>query len=383
MQSCIAAADWRAALPLERDLKICIFGLTLSSSWGNGHATPYRALVRALHRMHVEVVFYERDAPYYAKQRDFDWCDYCTLVLYKDWHSVRSAALQEARHSDIVLTASYVPDGARITEDLLELDGPLRVFYDLDTPITLRRLEQGGVDYLRREFIPGFDLYLSFTGGKILQRLEQEFGARLARPLFGCVDPDVYHRQAARDPYRCELSYMGTYAADRQPKLEELFLVPAAKFPDQTFLLAGSLYPWEWSWPTSVRRIEHAPPSEHPALYSSSRATLNLTRGEMAEAGFCPSGRFFEATACATPLLTDEWQGLDSFFNLQEELFVVHTREDVMRALALPDPELNRKALRARQRTLDEHTGTRRAQELLAHCEEALRFRPSTMEAFS
>jgi spore maturation protein CgeB len=352
-------------------LQILFFGLTISSSWGNGHATPYRALVRALHDLNLEVVFYEKDVPYYAKHRDFDRHDDCELILYTDWESIRSSALRRAQACDIVVTASYLPDGARISEELLGLEGPLHVFYDLDTPITLSRMQSEGVDYLRAELITRFDLYLSFTGGSILHVLEREFGARCALPLYGCVDPDLYHRVERQERFACDLSFMGTYAPDRENCFRDLFLTPAERSPQQSFLLAGSMYPTEWQWPRGMKRMEHVAPSDHPALYSSSRATLNLTRSEMARSGYCPSGRFFEASACGTPLLTDEWQGLDSFFDLQQELLVVHSTEDVMRALALPDTELQRIATRARQRTLDEHTGRRRAEQFLAACQQS------------
>ena len=353
-------------------LKITIFGLTLSSSWGNGHATPYRAILRALHGRGARVVFYEKDLPYYARHRDFQSCAYCDLRIYGDWNEVRSEALRQAADSDIVITASYTPEGACISDEVLALPRPLHVFYDLDTPVTLSRLNQGPLDYLRRQQIPQFDLYLSFTGGDLLSRLEQRHGARIARPLYGCVDPDVYHRVEAREKFAGALSYLGTYAADRQTKLDDLLLEPARRRSDLQFLLAGSLYPYDWIWPNNVRRFEHVAPHDHPALYSSSRATLNITRQEMAASGYCPSGRFFEAAACGTPILTDYWEGLDTFFDPQHELHVVRTAEDVLACLDMPLSELSDAAERARQRTLDGHTGERRAVEFLAHCNEAL-----------
>lgn len=364
-------------------MQILFFGLTISSSWANGHATPYRALLRALHRLGVEVVFYERDVPYYAKHRDFNSCDYCELVLYNDWDTIRHGALRRAQASDVVLTSSYLPQGARISQELLDLDRPLHIFYDLDTPITLHRMQNGGIDYLRPELIPQFDLYLSFTGGNILQILEQDYGARRAQPLYGGVDPDIYLRVARQDRFSCDLSFMGTYAPDRGGSIRELFVTPAETLPSQIFLLAGSMYPAEWTWPAGVKRVDHVAPSDHPALYSSSRTTLNLTRKQMAQSGYCPSGRFFEASACGTPLLTDAWEGLDCFFDPLEELMVVRTVEDVVQALQLPDAELARKAARARERTLDEHTGMQRAKQLLAACEQSQRLKCGTVETYS
>jgi spore maturation protein CgeB len=352
-------------------VKITVFGLTISSSWGNGHATPYRALIRALDRLGHQVHFFEKDVPYYSSRRDFDSCDYCQLTLYSDWAEGRDRALTAAADSDVVITASFLPDGRRINDEVLDLARPLHIFYDLDTPVTLKNLDQGEVDYLSRSQVPAFDLVLSFTGGNALAELEQQYGARMVRTLYGCVDPDDYHRVETVPDFRCDLSYMGTYSADRQARLDELLLEPSRRHPEKQFLLAGSLYPWNWQWPENVRRREHVAPADHSRFYSSSRITLNITRGEMAANGWCPSGRFFEAAACGTPLITDTWEGLNSFFDLRSELRVVASAEDVQDALSTPDAELQSMACQARQRTLDEHTGLVRARQLLQYLEEA------------
>ena len=347
-------------------MKITVFGLTLSSSWGNGHATPYRAILRGLSRLGHRVTFYEQDTDYYAQRRDFTACEYSHLVLYRSWAEIRRCALAEASTSDVVLTGSYLPHGKQINDELLALHGPRHVFYDLDTPITLAGLESGELDYLRRDQIGAFDLYLSFTGGHILGELEQSWGARRARPLYGCVDPEVHKHMPAQSKFLCDLSYMGTYAADRQQKLEELLLQPARNMPAREFVVAGSLYPSYYQWPENVRRFEHVAPGEHAFLYSSSKATLNLTRGGMAErGGYCPSGRLFEAAACGTPIVSDWFEGLDSFFTPGNEIFVAGTGEDVSAILNCSEDELRRLAGRARQRTMDQHTGMCRARQLL------------------
>jgi spore maturation protein CgeB len=204
-----------------------------------------------------------------------------------------------------------------------------------------------------------------------LTELEHDYRARMVKPLYGCVDPDDYYRVAPAPQFQCDLSYMGTYSADRQVKLDALLLEPSRRHPEKLFLLAGSLYPWNWQWGENVRRAEHIAPAEHSSFYSSSRLTLNITRGEMAANGWCPSGRFFEAAACGTPLITDAWDGLDSFFDLESELRVVTSAEDVESALSSSDEELQSMANRARQRTLDEHSGNVRAHQLLQYIEEA------------
>lgn len=364
-------------------MKITIFGLTLSSSWGNGHATPYRALLRALARCGHTLTFFEKDAEYYALRRDFASCAYCDLVIYGEWKDIRRRALREAAASDVVMTASFCPQGACINDDILGLSSPLRVFYDLDTPVTLDRLRAGDLDYLRAAQLAEFDLVLSWSGGRSLTELETQWQAPLARPLFGCVDPDFYTGAPRQARFQCALSYMGTYAADRQEKLDCLFLECARRRPELEFVLAGTLYPWHWQWPSNVKRFDHVAPPEHPAFYSSSQLTLNLTRAEMAACGYCPSGRFFEAAACGTPIVSDWFEGLDSFFRPGEEIFIASTTEDVLAALALGGGDLDRMSARARQRTLDEHTGERRVRQMLNYFDEAFTARHARQAASS
>lgn len=360
-------------------MKITVFGLTISSSWGNGHATPYRAILRALHRRGHRITFFEKDVEYYYWRRDFTVCDYCDLVLYPSWRDARSRALSAVAESDVVIVGSYCPEGALISDEVLSLSRPAHVFYDLDTPITIANLKSGDLDYLRRDQVNAFDLYLSFTGGRILEELESKWNARRARPLYGCVDPDAHARVAARENFRCDLSYMGTYAADRQHKLEELLVEPSRMMPRASFVLAGSLYPKTWVWPQNVRRYDHIAPGDHPALYSSSRATLNLTRGGMASGGYCPSGRFFEAAACGTAILSDWFEGLESFFCPGEEVFIVNKTEEVVSALEMSDKELARVAYCAREHVLSEHTGDARAEQLMRYLDEVSRpIRPNS-----
>ena len=353
-------------------MRITFFGLTISSSWGNGHATPYRALIRGLHRLGHEVTFYERDVPYYARHRDFDKCDYCDVVFYPSFGAMRPWALIAAGSSDIVVNASYCSEGAEIAEVMLAVDGPIHVYYDLDTPITLSKWQRGeAVEYIRPEQIARFELMLSFTGGRILSELETGYGARMARPLYGCVDPDTYYRVPPRAEFACDLSYMGTYAADRQQKVEALLLDPAQRLAEKKFLLAGPMYPEEMKTPANVRRLEHVSVEEHAALFSSSQWALNVTRAEMAAWGYCPSGRFFEAAACGTPILTDEWEGLGDFFDVNSELRVVRSGEEVMEALNMEVEEREEMARHAREHTLDEHTGDVRARQFIKACEDA------------
>jgi len=170
---------------------------------------------------------------------------------------------------------------------------------------------------------------------------------------------------------------MGTHAQDRQKKLENLFLGVAQRLPEDRFVLAGSLYPGEWKWPGNVQHFDHIGAAQHPALYSSSKFTLNLTRGEMARGGYCPSGRFFEAAACGTPIISDWFEGLDSFFEPGREIAIAIDTEQVLEALRMPDQERAAMARRARERTAREHTGERRAEQLIEYMREAMEYKSS------
>jgi spore maturation protein CgeB len=356
-------------------VRFAIFGLTVSSSWANGHATPWRALLGALHRAGHRVTFFERDVPYYAAHRDLAEPVFCELVLYADWSDVEPGARRAVAESDVAMVTSYCPDGLAACRLVLDAPSPLHVFYDLDTPVTLAALAEHGLaspdgaHYLTPDLIPVFDLYLSFTGGPLLDQLRQRWGARRVAPLYGCVDPRV-HAPVADPPaaFRCGLGYLGTYAADRQPAVERLLIEPARRRPEERFLVVGSLYPPDLAWPPNVARARHLDPSQHAAFYSANRLSLSTTRRAMAEHGWCPSGRLFEAGACGTPLVTDRWPGLDEFFTPGDEIVVADTTDDVLAALDLDEPAVRRIGRAARERTLARHTGATRARELAAAC---------------
>jgi spore maturation protein CgeB len=344
---------------------IVIFGLTLSSSWGNGHATLWRGLIGALARRGVRVVFFEKDVPYYARHRDLWELPAGELVLYADWDAVKSRAAAEARGADAVIVTSYCPDGPAACALACE-HGRTSLFYDMDTPVTLARLAAGEqVAYLPAEGLSGFDLVLSYTGGEALTRLERDLGARRTAPLYGHVDPSVHRPAPAEDRFRGEMSYLGTYSADRQAAVSALFAEPARRMPDRRFILGGSGYGADFPWADNIFLIEHVPPAEHPAFFASSRLTLNATRGDMAALGYCPSGRLFEAAACGCPVLSDVFDGLELFFTPGREILTATTTEEALAALALSDAELAAIARAARERTLAEHTSDHRAAELL------------------
>jgi spore maturation protein CgeB len=346
-------------------MKLVIFGLTVSSSWGNGHATLWRGLIREFAAFGHEVHFYERDVSYYAQHRDLWELPGGRLHLYTDWESVQAHARNELRDADASMVSSYCPDALPAADLSLESRVRLRTFYDLDTPVTLSRLASGErVDYIGPRGLRDFDVVFSYTGGRALSELKDRLGAPRAVPLYGHVDPNVHQPATPLERFRADLSYIGTYAADRQAALESLFLVPARKLPERRFLLAGAMYPQDFPWSPNIFFVRHLPPAEHPAFFSSSRLTLNVTRRAMAEMGYCPSGRLFEAAACGVPILSDAWEGLDEFYDPGSEILVAHDARDAVATLEIGDDELRRIARAARERTLDEHTSAIRAREL-------------------
>lgn len=353
-------------------MRIAIFGLAVSSSWGNGHAVLWRGLIAALLRGGHRVTFFERDVPYYATNRDLHALpEGGTLVLYPDWNSVASHAAQVARACDVAIVTSFCPDG-QAAAALLQDVRVLRCFYDLDTPVTLARLTDGAVpEYLPARGLADFDLVFSYTGGAAPAALRTRLGARRVVPLYGWVEPAHYRRAEPQPHYRAALSYLGTYAEDRQATLERLLVEPARRRPDGRFVIGGAQYPPQFPWADNIYFVRHLPPGEHPAFYASSRLTLNVTRAAMAAMGWCPSGRLFEAAASGVPILSDRWAGLEEFFTPGEEILVAETTRDALDALDLPDTALAAIARRARDRTLGQHTAAHRAQEMLAAFEAA------------
>jgi spore maturation protein CgeB len=329
-------------------------GLSITSSWGNGHATNYRGLLAALARRGHEVLFLERDRPWYASNRDFS----APFVrLYGSVDELETWT-EQVRDADLVVVGSYVPDGCEVAEWVLATAAGVTAFWDIDTPVTAAKLARGDHEYLSPELVPRFDLYLSFTGGPFLETL----GAGRPTPFHCVVDPTLYRPLDV--PLRYELGYLGTYSDDRQPKVDELLLSPARALADRRFALAGPQYPEGIDWPGNVDRLDSLPPAEHPAFYSAQRFTLNVTRADMVAAGWSPSVRLFEAAACGVPVVSDWWDGLDAFFEPGHEILVAANVDDVLRHLREGDRGVGG---RARARVLAAHTAQHRAAELEDH----------------
>jgi spore maturation protein CgeB len=351
-------------------LEIVILGLSITSSWGNGHATTYRGLVRELAGRGHRVLFLEHDVPWYAAHRDLPCPPYGTTELYRDLADLDRRFRSRVREAGAVILGSYVRQGEAVADWLLGQALGVTAFYDIDTPVTLAKLARGDHEYLHPRQIPCFDLYLSFTGGPTLGRLERELGARRALPLFCSCDPALYFPEDRAPSW--DLGYLGTYSDDRQPGVESLLIEPARRLPGRRFAVAGPAYPREIAWPANVDRFEHLPPGDHRAFYNRQRYTLNVTRADMRRAGHSPSIRLFEAAACGTPVVSDDWPGLEAFFEPGREILLAATPEDVERILRdTPEAERRRIGRRARRRVLAEHTAAHRAATLECYLRQA------------
>lgn len=345
-------------------MRILFLGLSITSSWGNGHATTYRGLVRELVRRGHHVLFLERDMPWYAQNRDLPNPPYGLTQLYSSIDTLKSSFTREVEQADFVIIGSYVPEGVAVAQWVLEVRPGATAFYDIDTPVTLEKLARGDYEYVHPELIPRFDLYLSFNGGPVLDTLERKWGARRAVPLYCSADLDNYYPETC--PIQWDLGYMGTYSDDRQPALDRLLIGPA-KACSGRFVVAGPQFPPEILWPSNVQRIEHLPPAKHRAFYNAQRYTLNITRAQMVSAGFAPSIRLFEAAACATPIISDCWHGLESFFVPGKEVFVSNSARQTLEYLwDLPDEQRLKAGCAARLKVLAEHSAAHRAAQLEA-----------------
>ena len=315
-------------------MKLVIFGLTVSSSWGNGHATLWRGICSALARRGHRVIFFERDVPYYSANRDLTELPGGDLILYSGWDRALALARHHLADADAAMVTSFCPDGTAAADLVLGSAVPLRVFYDLDTPVTLSRLAAGQpVDYIGPRGLRDFDLVLSYTGGRALDELKRVLGARRVAPLYGSVEPEAHKPVAPDLRYLALLGHLGTYAADRETPLRALFAEPARRLPREKFMLAGSMYGGSFPWQPNIFLIAHLVPAEHPAFYCSTKLTLNVTRGAMARMGYCPSGRLFEAAACGAPVLSDYWEGLEQFFEPGSEILLARDTEEALDAL--------------------------------------------------
>jgi spore maturation protein CgeB len=352
-------------------LNIVIFGLSITSSWGNGHATIYRALVRELSARGHRVLFLERDTPWYKAARDLPRPPFGRTAIYHSLAEVKRRFATAVRRADLVIVGSYVPQGIAVGEWVVGTARGVTAFYDIDTPVTLKMIARDTAPYISRELIPLYRLYLSFTGGPVLNLLERRYHAPMARPLYCCVDERLYY--PTRHKQQWHLGYMGTYSRDRQSALDRLMLEPARRFRQARMVVAGPQYPRRIKWPANVERIEHLSPKSHRAFYNRQAFTMNVTRSSMVRAGYSPSVRLFEAAACGCPMITDRWAGIDEFFTPGREILIADSPEQTLEYL-IDMNECERAAIgqRARRRVLAEHSAPKRTEQLERYTYELL-----------
>jgi spore maturation protein CgeB len=352
-------------------LDIVIIGLSITSSWGNGHATTYRGLVRELDKNGHRVTFLERDVPWYASNRDMPHPPFCTTILYTNVQDLQQQHRQLIEQADLVIVGSYVPEGVLAGEIVTRIATGVTAFYDIDTPVTMAKMERQDYEYLHPDLIPKYHLYLSFTGGPTLDKLQHVYGSLAARALYCSFDPALYFPEPASLEW--DLGYLGTYSDDRQPPLQQLMLEPAEKLAAQKFVVAGPQYPPNILWNQNVQRIEHLPPSAHRAFYNKQRFTMNITRADMIKAGYSPSVRLFEAAACGTPIISDYWEGLESIFEAGTEILISASAADTISYLTnVGEEERLLIGRRARKKVLEHHTAAHRATQLEGYYREAL-----------
>jgi spore maturation protein CgeB len=356
---------------MSQALDILILGLSLRSSWGNGHATTWRALVTAMLRAGHRVRFLERDLPWYARHDDTP-AELAPLIeLYASLDELRDVHAHAVATADLVMVGSYVPDGIEVGAWVQSHANGVTAFYDIDTPVTLASLARGDCDYLDPRLVPAYELYLSFTGGPMLQSLRRRYGAH-ALPFYCAVDPSRHAPEADATP-EFDLGYMGTYSPDRQPPLDCLLLEPARSWPEGRFIVAGPQYPDTLQWPANVTRVEHVAPGAHRHFYNAQRFTLNVTRADMVSAGWSPSVRLFEAAACGTPIISDVWPGLDELFEPGREILLARQAADVAYWLQrMPEDQRRAVGMAARRRVLAEHTADHRVRALERHFQQAI-----------
>lgn len=352
-------------------MKFVVIGLSITSSWGNGHATTYRALLKELSALGHEVLFLEKDVPYYAINRDMPKPDFCKLVLYSNNNELKTYCKKAVAEADVVIVGSYVQQGVEVGNWVTETAQGITAFYDIDTPVTLAKLEREDYEYLNPELISKYDMYLSFSGGPILEHLENHYGSPNAKALYCSVDTDFYYPEAQEKKW--DMGYLGTYSTDRQPTVSELLNKPAFEYEEGKFIVAGPQYPDDFEWAPNVERINHLPPAEHREFYNSQKYTLNVTREDMIKAGYSPSVRLFEAAACGVPIISDYWDGIHSIFENKKEILIAEKASDVLEIFKnISEEERKQIGENARQKILKQHTSKARAKELVAYVNEIL-----------
>jgi len=347
-------------------MKIAFYGSSLLSSYWNGAATYYRGLLSDLARRGYGITFYEPDAFDRQKHRDIDPPEWAEVKVYPATEEAMRAVVAEAARADVVVKASGV---GVFDNELLEgvvaasRADAIRIFWDVDAPATLAELRESPDHPLHRA-MPALDLVLTYGGGPPVISAYEGFGARRCIPVYNALDPATHRPVPAEDRFRADLSFLGNRLPDREARVEQFFLEPAARLPNRSFLIGGN--GWETKgMPSNVRHIGHVYTRDHNAFNTSPLAVLNIARDSMATTGFSPATRVFEAAGAGACLITDAWVGLELFLKEGEEVLVARDGKDVAEHVETLTPE-RAKAIgdAARARIMAEHTYARRGAEV-------------------
>lgn len=340
-------------------MRIAFFGSSLVSSYWNGACTYYRGIIRALHRCGHTVTFYEPDILGRQQHRDIEDPPYATVVVYDPVDTVQT--VRAARGFDVVIKASGVGAGDAVLEEMvLELSG-LHVFWDVDAPATLARMESDPGDSLRG-LISHYDLVLTYGGGQPVIARYQALGARSCVPIYNALDPDTHHPVAPESRFDADLAFLGNRLPDREARVQEFFFAPVRDLPDQSFVLGGE--GWRDHPPSAnLRYLGHVGTAHHNALNCTPLAVLNVCRESMAENGFSPPTRLFEAAGAGACLITDAWEGIELFLAPETEVLVARDGAEVCEHLRnLDRASAAEIGARARRRICAQHSYAQRAE---------------------
>ncbi|ATB28885.1 CgeB family protein [Melittangium boletus] len=349
---------------MSKGSRIAFFGSSLVSAYWNGAATYYRGIIRALHERGHRVTFYEPDAYERQQHRDMADPDWARVVVYSaQGTDALERCLEEARDADVVVKASGVGVfDALLEARVLELrrPGTQVVFWDVDAPATLERLEKDPGDPFRA-LVPRYDHILTYGGGEPVVSAYRALGARECVPIYNALDPSTHHPVAADTRFTGDLAFLGNRLPDREARVEAFFLKAASLLTSSRFLLGGSGW-GDRSLPDNVKYLGHVYTQDHNALNCSARAVLNIHRDSMARFGFSPATRVFEAAGAGACLITDAFEGVELFLEPGREVLVAHSGEEVAgHVRALSEPEARRIGQAALRRVLAEHTYAHRA----------------------
>jgi spore maturation protein CgeB len=351
---------------MSHGLKIAFFGSSLVSAYWNGAATYYRGIIRALHERGHHVTFYEPDAYERQKHRDIADPEWASVVVYPADETGVSEALKQAKGVDLIVKASGVGVfDAWLEQAVLDLQrsSTLVVFWDVDAPATLDRVQADPSDRFRA-LIPRYDLVLTYGGGDPVVKAYEALGARTCLPIYNALDPSTHHPVPPSSRFAGDLGFLGNRLPDREARVEQFFLQAATEFPKGRFLLGGSGWS-DKSLPDNVHYIGHVYTQDHNAFNCTPRAVLNISRESMARYGFSPATRVFEAAGAGTCLISDHWEGIEQFLEPEREILVAQNGIEVaeqVRTLTLERAYSIGKA--ARKRVLAEHTYAHRAAQL-------------------